>query len=170
MTHHPLSLILLVREDKLKIIKALSEKIGQKIPSYQEFEANFMQICYTNNITKQKSLVKYVLSKIHAVYTKDTVTNNDLMTIEHILPQSKIGHDGYTDKEIGQLGNLILVPADLNADLGHAEFLDKRGVIDQEGVFLDEKVSEASTWDQEQIKDRTKWMAKLAYDKIWKIE
>jgi uncharacterized protein with ParB-like and HNH nuclease domain len=158
------------REDKLKIIKELCEKIGQKIPSYQEFEANFMEICYTNNITKQKSLIKYVLSKIHAVYTKDTVTNYDLMTIEHILPQSKIGHDGYTDKEIGQLGNLILIPQELNGELGDKEFLDKRGVLEQNGVFLDEKVREASTWEREQIEDRTKWMAKLAYDKIWKIE
>jgi hypothetical protein len=109
-----------------------------------------------NYITKQKSLVKHVLSKIHAEYTKDKVMNYDLMTIKHILPQSKMGHDGCKEEEIGQLSNLILIPADLNADLGHKEFSDKLGILEQDGVFLDGKIRDTLTWNREPIKDRTR--------------
>jgi protoheme ferro-lyase len=157
------------REEKLKVIKELCDKIKQKIPSYQEFEANFKELYYTNNFTKQKSLVKYILAKIHENYTKDKVTNYDLMTIEHLLPQSKVAHNGHTEKEVGQLGNLILIPAELNQALGHKGFSDKRTVLESKNVFLDDAVKNAVSWDKKQIEGRTKWMANLAYHSIWKI-
>jgi hypothetical protein len=148
----------------------LCEKIKNKIPSYQEFEANFKDICYTNKITKQKDLVKYILSKIHAFYTQDKVIDYDLMTIEHILPQSEAGKNGINEKNVGQLGNLILVPSELNNELGKKNFLDKKRILERKSVLLDEKVKVATSWDKQNIEERTKWLADKAYNEIWKIK
>ena len=132
-------LLLQTHEKKLGFIK-ICVKIKGKIPSYQEFEANFKEICYTDKITKQKDLVKYILSKIHTYYTQDKVINYDLMTIEHILPQSKVGTNAINEKNVGQLGNLILVPSGLNNELGNKNFLDKKRILETKNVLLDEKV------------------------------
>jgi uncharacterized protein with ParB-like and HNH nuclease domain len=158
------------REKKLIIAKDLCAKLKKKIPSYQEFEANFIEILYTDKITKQKDLVKYILSKIHAFYTEDKVVDYDLMTIEHILPQSQIGKNDINEKDVGQIGNLILVPSKLNAELGKKNFLDKKRILVSKNVLLDEKVKSATSWGRQQIEERTKWLAKNAYDEIWKIK
>ena len=158
-------------ELKLGFINDLCLKIKGKIPSYQEFETNFEDICYTSKITKQKALVKYILSKVHAHYRQDTVTNYELMTIEHLLPESKVGQNGICDADIGKLGNLIVVPAELNnVDLGNKGFLEKKQILESKNVLLDEKVKNATTWDKQQIEERTKWIAKVAYEKIWNIK
>ena len=157
------------REAKVKVIQELCAKIRQKVPSYQEFEANFSEICYTNSVTKQKSLVKYVLSRVHAAHTCDRTTNYDLMTIEHLLPQSKIGHEGHTDAVVGQLGNLILIPQGLNGVLGDKTFQEKKRILLDKRVSLDEGIIAATLWDRGQIADRTRRIAKEAYDAIWKI-
>jgi uncharacterized protein with ParB-like and HNH nuclease domain len=158
------------REKKLSFVKDLRKKLKTKIPSYQEFEANFKEICYTDKITKQKDLVKYILSKIHAYYTQDKVIDYDLMTIEHILPQSEIGKNDINEKDVGQIGNLILVPSKLNTELGKKNFLDKKRILESKNVLLDEKVKNVTSWGKQQIEERTKWLAENAYSKIWKIK
>lgn len=156
---------------KSAVIKDLCSKIKQKMPTYQEFEANFENIFYTNKITKQKGLVKYILSKFHAHYAKDRVTDYSQMTIEHILPQSKAGQNGIYEVDIGKLGNLIIVPSELNnIALGSKAFFEKKQILESNNVLLDEKVKNATSWDKQSIEERTKWLAKMAYEKIWNIK
>ena len=93
----------------VKIIQELRQKLRDRIPSVEEFKALFPLIIFTDNVTKQKKLVKYVLVGMARQGTSAAVLDYEQMTIEHLAPQSVIGQSGYDDAVIGQIGNLLLV-------------------------------------------------------------
>ena len=156
-------------EEKHLVLKELYEKIRSKVTSYQEFEANFKEIRFTNDYTIQKNLVKYILSRIHAYQNPGISVNYNNMTIEHIAPQSQVGINDFTEDSIGQLGNLILVPAELNNELANKSFKSKKRILTKSKVFMDGKIENTSVWTSDMIKKRTEWLAELAYDTIWKL-
>lgn len=157
------------KEDKLKVLTELYNKIRDKIPSFQEFEANFKEIYFTSNYTKQNKLVRYILSRIDAHHNSARVIDYDAMTVEHLAPQSSVSVSGPNELQIGQLGNLILVPANLNNKLGNKPFKEKKESLANAGVFLDNIITGASSWDSQQIMRRTKWLASIAYKTTWKL-
>lgn len=158
------------KEDKLKVLTELYNKISDKVPSFQEFEANFKEIYFTSNYTKQKKLVRYILSRIDAHHNSARVIDYDAMTVEHLAPQNSVSVSGPNELQIGgQLGNLILVPANLNNKLGNKPFKEKKESLANAGVFLDNIITGASSWDSQQIVRRTKWLANIAYKTIWKL-
>lgn len=91
------------------------------------------------------------------------------MTIEHLLQQSAIGIDDIDDFLVGQLGNLILVPPNLNEALGGKPFLQKKETLNKAGVKLDEIILKAKDWGRAEIDARTKYLAKYAYETVWKF-
>jgi hypothetical protein len=58
------------------------------------------------------------------------------MTIEHLVPQRRIGANGFSEEIVGQLGNLILVPSDLNTKLDDKSFKEKKKVLKAAGVII----------------------------------
>jgi len=102
---------LLAAKDKnarAQVIKAFIQKLRQRVPSYQEFEANFLEIVYRRDSTKQRSLVHYILSRLDAAQRTGAVVDYQQMTIEHICPESPDGTWPAT-KNVGMVGNLVLV-------------------------------------------------------------
>ncbi len=157
------------QEKKIEELKELHKKLKEKLPKQEEFEIYFPQIYYTDNFTKQKQLVKYILSKIHAQQNDMGVFDYSAMTIEHLLPQSAIGTDDIDDLLVGQIGNLILVPANLNEALGGKPFLQKKRVLTKDGVKLDEIILNAKGWGRSEIVARTEYLAKYAYETAWEF-
>lgn len=158
---------------KVEVISELHQKLRERVPSHDEFLLNFKEIYFTNNYTKQKELVRYILSRMHAFHSPAAVTNYEGMTIEHLMPQSAIGTNNITEQIVGQLGNLIFVPPGLNTKLGNKAFSDKIDVLLAAGVKLDGALLSArqasSQWSPSDIDLRTEWLAKLAYEQIWKL-
>lgn len=157
------------RDDKIIVLKDLRDKLKKKIPVQREFDANFADIHYSDDYTKQKKLVKYILRRIHECYNKGVAADYDRMTIEHICPQSDSDTGPIDYKHMAQLGNLILVPEELNEKLGKKSFVEKRKILDEHKVKLDEVLISSSSWTNEQIQLRTDWLANLSYKSIWKI-
>lgn len=157
------------REEKILVINELIKKLKEKIPSYREFEADFIELKYSNKFSKQKELVKYILEGLHRNSIKDIVVDYDKMTIEHITPQRPQLSSNCKEENIGNIGNLILVPASLNDELGNKSFNEKQRILRNNGVMIDPIVSDTSDWNDEAIEKRTVWMADLAYKKIWKV-
>ena len=83
-------------DEKLNEIKELKQKLRDKLPSRSEFVANMYEVWFSKKFTKQRKLVHYILSKVDSHYNSDSgvKANYTEMTIEHILPQSKI-ENGY---------------------------------------------------------------------------
>jgi hypothetical protein len=152
----------------LPIIKELKEKLRERIPSVEEVKALFPEIIFTDEITKQKRLVKYILSEFLKDQSPGISVDYDAMTIEHLVPQSEIGVGDFSEAVIGQLGNLNLVSEDLNNQLADKSFADKKKLLQAKGA-LPSHLSGPSAWTAKDISDRTIAMAEYAHKKIWKI-
>ena len=153
----------------LAIIKELKEKLRSRVPSIEEVTALFPEILYTENITKQRALVKYILAGFDKKTLTGVATDTDAMTIEHLLSQSAIGAGNYTEQMVGQIGNLILVSSDMNEKLRNKPFVEKKRVLLAAGYRLPPEIASASDWKAGDIKQRTQQMAATAHRSIWKI-
>ncbi len=155
-------------QDAVKIIQELRQKLRDRIPSIEEFKALFPLIIFTDNVTKQKKLVKYVLVGIERQETSAAVLDYEQMTIEHLAPQSLIGQAGYDDVVIGQIGNLLLVSEEVNGMLEDKSFTEKKRILAENGYKLPKSIDQATTWSLAEIKQRTEEIADEAYNTVWK--
>jgi uncharacterized protein DUF262/uncharacterized protein DUF1524 len=151
------------------VIRDLITKLRARIPSLVEVKALFPEIVFTDNITKHKSLVKYILARFDQRLSSAITIDYDSMTIEHLAAQSHIGTGGFTEDIVGQLGNLILVSEDLNNRLANKPFSEKKQILRTAGYIIPKEIKNASTWTTKEITERTEMMAGQAYDKLWRI-
>ncbi len=157
------------RDEMKGVLKNLHGKLKGKVPTYQEFEVNFKEMKYSNDYTKQKKLVKYILRRVHEHLNEGVAADYEKMTIEHITPQGEYATGSIDHEHMAQLGNLILVPQDLNEKLGDKSFPEKRKILNECNVKLDDVIGSNSSWASPQIEQRTNWLAELCYNKIWEI-
>lgn len=155
-------------QDAVKVIQDLKQKLRDRIPSIEEFKALFPNVIFTDNVTKQKKLVKYVLVCLHRQGTNSVIVDYEQMTIEHLAPQSLIGSSSHDDALIGQIGNLLLVSEDLNGKLKNKSFKEKKRILMDNGYELPVLVEQAATWGAAEIKAHTNAIAEDAYNSVWK--
>lgn len=151
-----------------KAIKQFLQKLRDRLPSLAEFEAGFVEINYTEGSSKQKPVVKYLLSRIDAHLRDDATVDYDAMTIEHIAPQKP--DTGPVAANVGMIGNLLLVPEKLNSKaLANKAFDKKKAELKKAKVTLDESLENATSWGETEITARTIALAKLAKEKVFKV-
>ena len=150
-----------------KVVKAFTEKLRERLPSYAEFEAGLMEIEHVEESSKQRQLVRYLLARFDDHLRQDATIDYDGMTIEHLAAQSP--STGPAIKNVGLIGNLILVPPKLNKALANKSFDKKRVELKKAKVPLDQSLSTAQTWGEQEITSRTKALAKLAYEKVFRV-
>ena len=88
-------------------------------------------------MTKQKSLVRYTLSKICQRNSSGTPLDPDKLTIEHITPENPAKAGGLTDEQIASVGNLIVVDQALNNKLSNKNFADKKKILETANIWVD---------------------------------
>jgi len=154
----------------LEILRELKEKLRQRVPLLEEVKALFPQIIYTENFTKQRHLVKYILTGFDKASSRgNLMVDYTHMTIEHLVPQSAIGTGDFTDAIVGQLGNLILVTEKLNQKLRDKPFKDKKRILQAARYPLPKKIAAADDWTVDDIAEQTLALAENAYSSVWKI-
>jgi len=156
-------------DSAVRVITELKAMLRKRVPSLDEFKALFTEILYTDRITKARGLVKYILTAFHKETEKTQTVDYSTMTIEHLVPQSRIGQDGFTELIVGQIGNLILVSPSANNKLGNKSYAEKKKVLMGAGFPLPAEIAAADEWGVEQIIQRTESMASKAYNKHWRI-
>ena len=156
-------------DSSVSVITELKTMLRERVPSLEEFKALFAEILYTDRITKARGLAKYILTAFHKESEKTVTVDYSTMTIEHLVPQSRIGKNGLTEQIVGQIGNLILVSGPANNKLGNKSFAEKKKVLMGAGFFLPPEIVAAREWGAEQIIQRTDSMAVEAYNKHWRI-
>lgn len=156
-------------DKKLRCLAELKEKLSSKRPVFQEFEANFLNIRYTNDFTKQRKLVQYILAAIVRHKTKGIQIDFERMTVEHLASQNPAAKESVSERWIGCLGNLILVDGAVNNKLANKDFATKLQMLSKTSVPLDDDIKSAIAWNDAEIETRTKQLAKLAYDKVWRF-
>jgi len=134
---------------------------------------------FARKIIRGNSQARYILAKINDYLTANpslrTQVDPFATDLEHILPKrhnkswetSRRDFPGGADKYVYRLGNMTLIAAKLNRDLGNANFAAKKRVYTQDCLEITRKVLDADKWTHEEIKNRQNWLASLAC-KIWR--
>lgn len=99
---------------------------------------------------------------------------SDAFSIEHVLPQNApdnwggIGNDD-AESLLYRLGNMTLLHAGENRDLGSSEYIERRATYQKSGFEITKKLGdEKADWTPERIAARQNWMATQA-TAIWRI-
>ncbi|WP_263375903.1 DUF262 domain-containing protein [Granulicella aggregans] len=149
-----------------KVLSELKAKLKDKLPPYEEFEANFTTLNFTNDFTKQKKLIQYVLGRLDRNEMAGVAVDYDQMTIEHLLSQG----DGHSPEVYGNIGNLLLCESAFNGkQLATKSFKDKKAILKTSKVTLDASIKSASSWTANEINARAKAMAKRSFSRVWKM-
>lgn len=151
------------------ILTEIKAKLRERVPLFEEVEALFPSIIHTENQTKQRPLVKYILAGFQRYSLKSVVVDFERMTIEHLGSQSQIGTGGFSEEIVGQLGNLILVPSELNTELDKKAFREKKKILRDAGVEIPPEFEMLDEITPAAIKERTANLAGRAYRQVWKI-
>lgn len=148
-------------------IKTFREKLRDRVPSYEAFEASIIQLEYLSTNTKQKGLVQYLLQRLDQEQRKGAPVDYSKMTIEHIAAENGPGSDH--GDGTGRLGNLLLLDEPSNVKVGNKAFAEKKKLYSAVGVPLDQELMNASSWTTVEITARTKALAKVAYEKVFRV-
>lgn len=158
--------------NKTKTYKIEELKAGIYV-SDAEFEQTFAykEFVYSS---RNNQIAKYILGKIEKFESGASVdiTSN---TLEHILPDNPNEDWDWDDMKIQQfhyrLGNMTLLEAGKNRDLGNASFLEKKAVYKKSTVPMTLEIgnSDLEEWTESRIDNRQKKMANEAKG-IWKIQ
>ena len=156
---------------RLRVIDTLIDKLRDRIPSYQEFEANFLDKIYSSKYPKDKRLVQYVLARLDETFNQSGVPiDYAKMTIEHIAPENPSGNTNHlSEKTIALIGNLVLVNEAMNNQLSNKSFPEKKRILLRSLAWKDQSLSSASSWGKKEIETRSKALARVAYEQVWAI-
>ena len=142
--------------------------LNKSKPDFYLFEANFLKLGYSNKnraLKNNRSLISYILQCIEYHKRQNQEFNINDMSIEHIK-----NDDG--NLETGMIGNLLPLATSINNNCDSEDYKNKL-IKYQNSHFITikdflEYNKNKTTWSQEDILDRTRKIAKLCYDTIWK--
>lgn len=151
------------------VVAEMKEKFGERVPDGSEFTLRFSRLIYRSTYTRDRNLVRYVLTKLAREFGMPEEVDISMLTIEHILPQSK-GLSSDDEKDVGAIGNLIFINETINGKVGDKSFKEKmKFFTENNNVYIDENISENMEWNAKSIAARGIALSKLGYSKIWKI-
>ena len=116
------------KDQKGSVLGEFLNKLRERVPSYEEFDAAFGEVWFTEEDTRQRPLVRYLLRRIDQYRRKGTPVDYDLLTVEHLAPQSDGAAQTLKDA-IGIMGNLLFVPEAVNKKLKNKSFKDKMEIL-----------------------------------------
>ena len=111
----------------------------------------------------------YIHSEIEAFeqQTNELVCNFKECNLEHIM------NDSEDDADTSKVGNILLLSERINHNMGSISFADKKEKLKNSKLETVKKFLEhygsCNEWDKDKINKRTRAIAKLAYNKIWKV-
>jgi hypothetical protein len=157
--------------DKADAIQDLADKLRDRIPTYDEFEASFRELRSSREHTQQTPLVRYALRRLRAAASDQADVEEldlDALTIEHLVPQGGKRPEKVSADDVARLGNLLLVTKRLNEQLDDKPFTAKKKILLGKSV-AESEILESGGWGATEIEARTRRLAKRAYEEVWTI-
>jgi hypothetical protein len=150
-------------------ISSLRAKLRDRIPGAADIDEGFRRLIYTDQDSRDKKLVKYVLERFHSFFSPGVCVDFESMTIEHLLSQSEAKSLSMDDAVFGSIGNLLLVTQEINAKLADRSFQEKKQILSDSNYPLDELIKSKQEWGPKEIAERNGYLSLLGTQKIWKI-
>ncbi|BAZ25172.1 hypothetical protein NIES4073_60760 [Kalymmatonema gypsitolerans NIES-4073] len=166
-----------IREQKLKSVKAIFEKLKEFYPSDIDFKRAFAEKTVAASNAR---LARYILSEINRHYmgSKELIANPNAteLNLEHILPQTPRGRWlvelPKTDyiQYIYRLGNMTLLDSSINRKVGNTSFKDKCATaFSTSKLEITKEIVNYPVWSPKEIEERQNKMAEAACQ-IWRCD
>lgn len=156
--------------ERVQAVRSLQQALVQRRPDRDRFVTSFVErLVLTDDITREKKLVRYVLQKF--LEADRPRTESRALTVEHLLPQDRIGRDpGLTPQTVGSIGNLLMVDENLNTRLNNKDFIQKKSILQEaQSHYEVTDILAATNWDAPSIQARAHQLAADAYDRVWRL-
>ena len=171
---HELSQEVYVQHSEI-VLNRVKLELCKFYPEFAEFEAAFLNIGFSNKNKKyfnsnNRKRMRYIHSELEEYEQETNELNCNLRdcNLEHIMNDSECNM--YTSR----VGNILLLSEHINNNMGNASFVEKKEKLKRSQLATVKKFlknyGNCEVWDEEKIEKRTKAIAKLAYDKVWKLE
>lgn len=150
-----------------KELKEFEVVMKESVPDYQTFKEHLSNLRFTETEQKDKKKIQYIFAKIE----RHLIATNELdilsLSIEHIDSQMQ------KNTWCGEIGNLLILGADLNSEAGALSF-DKKIIKYKESKFEStrkfcEKYKNNKTWREDDVHKRTEDLARYLYAEICKF-
>jgi hypothetical protein len=151
-----------------RVMKEIISELAKKGPPRDDFIAGFKALRYSDQLTKQKRLVQYILRKIsdHQAHGGVAIDHTQ-MTIEHVAPQNPSSPPGVSEEHVAMLGNLLWCDSELQGKLDNKKFSEKVAVLKDSNVSGKDRIIGNDKWGEAEIEKRTAELAALAFDEVW---
>jgi Protein of unknown function (DUF1524)/Protein of unknown function DUF262 len=161
-----------IRNGSISTTRELIAAMQSVVPSDKQFEASFQ-----NASVSKSYLARYYLRVLERQARNEPEptfipsSNEEIVTLEHILPQNPSNAWGHIDTETAKayynrIGNLTLIRKKHNSEMGNMGFTEKLQFYNTSLFMLTSTLTQYDNWGIEQIEDRQKWLAGLAV-KAW---
>jgi len=144
-------------------------------PDDNAFRTTFADKIIRTMDSRNNRVVRFILCALEKHSSqRDYNFASDTLSIEHVLPQNAPdGWSGFNNDEadalVYRLGNMTLLQASANRDIGVAAYADKRTIYQQSNFAITQQLAaENVEWTPERIAARQNWMANQA-TAIWRI-
>jgi hypothetical protein len=144
-------------------------------PDDTAFRAAFAEKTIRTTDSRNNRVVRFILCALEKHLSEhDYSFVSDAFNIEHVLPQNAPdGWGGFSNDDaealVYRLGNMTLLQAGANRDLGTADYGQKRAVYQQSAFVITQKLAnENAEWKPDRIAAQQNWMATQATS-IWRI-
>lgn len=150
-------------------------------PDDHRFEDAFLHSPLYRLLTRGRLrlVLEGIEEQLRAPLAEDTEVPKNL-TIEHVMPQGWRDRwepplatevpgeaEAQRDRLLHTVGNLTLVTQRLNSTLSNAPWAEKSGTIAKYSILrLKESVTSEEVWDEETIRERSRYLAKVAAE-VW---
>ncbi|GLK67876.1 DUF262 domain-containing protein [Hansschlegelia plantiphila] len=151
------------------VLADMKDKFRERVPDETEFSLQFTRITYRDTYTRERPLVRYVLTKLARHYGMPAEIDVGMLTIEHIQPQSN-GEETNDEFDVGAIGNLIFMNEGLNGKLDNKSFVAKKPFFEvSNNVYPDDFLKKSNKWSDKMIAERGVHLAGVGYNEIWNI-
>ncbi len=154
------------------LIQEMKNKFLELFPNFDTFQNYFINIGYSKKnknfySNNQKREIRYILTKIEDHLQSDELRVNNF-SIEHIKPDSvsedicaKIGNLLPLKEKINNQANILSLPQKIE--------IYKKSDLRMVNNFI-ERYENKKEWTNDLIESRGKYLAKIAYNEIWKLK
>ncbi|USR92043.1 DUF262 domain-containing HNH endonuclease family protein [Phormidium yuhuli AB48] len=165
-----------IHEGTLKPSSDVFRELRSLTPEDKPFKAAFINKCFPTFQRQNKQIVRYILFNIEKQnYGREFDLESASYTLEHILPEHPgADWDDLDDSQQEQLryrlGNLTLLEASLNRQVGNQGYPVKRDIYAESRFGITQAIAEQyDEWNGQKIESRQRQLANIAAG-IWRFE
>ena len=162
------------RQPSVENIRLIKTQLEGFYPQYMDFERAFLNLGFSNKNIKyskynSRKRAFYILQEIEEYKqgTEELVCNVNKCNIEHIM------NDSETNDNASKIGNLLLVSERINSNMKDDNYTKKIIRLKKSKLAIVQDFvkyyGEKEEWREDMIIERTKKMAELSYNKVWRL-